>query len=64
MNEFLDKKIEVTQIRGTSGLTEKQKANLIGLGLKRIGSRSELKCDSAILGMAKKVSHLIEIKTI
>ena len=64
MSDLLDKKVEVKQVRGISGLTEKQKANLIGLGLRKIGSKSQLMCSASILGMIKKVSHLIEVKTI
>ena len=40
MDNILGKKIIVTQIRSKSKLTKKQEANLVGLGLKKIGSQA------------------------
>jgi len=61
LDKMLKKNILITQIRGFSGLTKGQKANLTGLGLRGIGSKSSLLCCASILGMIKKVEHLIKI---
>ena len=61
LSELLKKNILVTQTRGTSGLTKIQKANLTGLGLSGIGSKSSLLCSDSILGMIRKVEHLIDV---
>lgn len=56
------KDILVTQIKSESGYAKDQKQTLVGLGLKGIGSESELKCTKPIYGMLLKVKHLIDIK--
>jgi ribosomal protein L30 len=61
IKDFLNKKITITQIKGGSKLNDRQKGNLIGLGLRGIGSTSDLKCDQSILGMVKKVEHIVKI---
>lgn len=61
LDSFLNKEIVVEQIRGESKLTKKQKGNLIGLGLRGIGSTSKLQCSDSVLGMLKKVLHVIKI---
>ncbi len=58
---FLNKKIKVTQIKGGSKLNPRQKSNLIGLGLRGIGSSSSLKATLPIIGMIDKVNHVIEV---
>ena len=44
------------------GCTDKQKANVKGLGLRKIGSERELENTPAVRGMIKKVIHLLDIK--
>lgn len=61
MNRIKNKEVIIRQIRSSSGKTKKQKSNLNGLGLKRIGDKSSLLCSESNLGMIKKISHLIEI---
>lgn len=43
------------------GCTEKQKANVRGLGLRKIGSSSTLENTSSVRGMIKKIIHLLDI---
>ena len=62
LSEVLKKNVLLTQLRSLSGLTKGQKANLTGLGLRGIGSKSSLLCTDSVLGMIKKVQHLIEVK--
>jgi ribosomal protein L30 len=59
--EMLKKNILITQVRGFSGLTRIHKANLIGLGLSGIGSKSSLLCSESTTGMLRKVEHLVKI---
>jgi large subunit ribosomal protein L30 len=64
LDNFLEKKIVVTQLKSGSKLNNRQKANLVGLGLRGIGSFSILNCSGAILGMIRKVAHIIKISLI
>lgn len=61
LESFLNKKITVTQIRSESKLTDKLKGCLIGLGLRGVGSSSELLATQAVLGMIRKVNHIVKI---
>lgn len=61
LDNFLNKKVCVTQTKGGSKLTDRQKGSLIGLGLRGIGSTAELTCSESILGMIKKVQHVIKV---
>lgn len=56
------KTITVRLKKSTNGSTEKQKANVRGLGLRRIGSERELENTPAVRGMIKKVIHLLDVK--
>ena len=64
VDQFLNSKILVKQVRSESKASKKQKANLIGLGLRGVSSSSELNCTKDILGMLIKVNHLIAISKI
>jgi large subunit ribosomal protein L30 len=61
MQNFLNKKIIVTQVKGGSKLNPRQKGNIIGLGLRGIGTSSTLVGTEAVLGMVKKVEHIVKI---
>lgn len=61
LDNFLNKKVTITQIKGGSKLPDNVKGNLIGLGLRGIGSSVEVTANSAILGMIRKVNHLLKI---
>ena len=54
-------KITITLKKGINGCTQKQKANVRGLGLRKIGSTRTLANIPAVRGMIKKVIHLLEI---
>lgn len=41
--------------------TEKQKANVRGLGLRKVGSVKTLQNTSSVRGMIKKIIHMIEV---
>ncbi len=61
LDNFLNKKVRITQVKGGSKLNPRQKGNIIGLGLRGIGSSVEVKATGAILGMMRKISHIIKI---
>jgi large subunit ribosomal protein L30 len=56
-----DKFITIKKIHSSICRNNKQEKTLLGLGLKKIGQKKELKMNSSTLGMIRKVSHLIEI---
>ena len=56
------KDIVITQVKSSIGYAEDQRQTLIGLGLKGLGSTSELKCTKPVYGMLSKVRHLIDVK--
>lgn len=64
LDSFLNKKIVVEQIKGGSKLNDRQKGSLIGLGLRGIGSSAELVASAAILGMVKKVQHIVKVSLV
>lgn len=55
------KTITVKLIKSTIGHTDKQKAHVRGLGLRKTGSSKTLENTPAVRGMIKKVIHLLEI---
>lgn len=54
-------KIRVKQVRSSIGRTKDQKRTLEALGLRKISSEREHEATPQILGMVKKVSHLVEV---
>lgn len=56
-----DKKVRVKLTRSLIGVREKHRACVYGLGLKRIGSVSELIDNSATRGMINKVPYLVKV---
>jgi large subunit ribosomal protein L30 len=58
------KKIRITQTRSGIGNTMRQKRTLEALGLKRIRHSVELDATPQILGMCRKVEHLVKVEEI
>ncbi len=56
------KKIKLTQTKSAIGKTARQKATIKALGLGKINKTVEHNATPQILGMVKKVSHLIKIE--
>jgi large subunit ribosomal protein L30 len=56
-----NKTITVKLKKSTIKCTEKQKASVIGLGLRKINSTKTLENTPAVRGMIKKVIHLVDI---
>jgi large subunit ribosomal protein L30 len=57
-------KIRITQKRSKIGQTVRQKRTLDALGLKRINHTVELEATPQILGMVRKVSHLLSVEEV
>lgn len=55
-------KVRVTQVRSTIDRPKDQRATLTALGLGRINRSVEKEVTPQILGMLKKVSHLVKIE--
>jgi large subunit ribosomal protein L30 len=53
--------ITVKLKKSTISCTEKMKANVRGLGLRKTGSSKTLENTPAVRGMIKKVIHLLEV---
>lgn len=51
--------IKVTQLKSGIGRSEKQRATLRGLGLKKLNQESTIADTPEIRGMLNKVSHLV-----
>lgn len=57
----MSKTITVKLKKSTISCTDKQKANVRGLGLRKTGSSRTLENTPAVRGMIKKVIHLLEV---
>ena len=55
-------KIKVTQIKSGIDRSERQKLTLQALGLTRLNATKEVEATPQILGMVKKVSHLVKVE--
>ncbi len=54
-------KIKIKQVRSVIGRTQRQKDTMIALGFKRMNQVVEHDDTPQILGMVKKVEHLVEV---
>jgi large subunit ribosomal protein L30 len=55
------KKLKIRQVRSIIGGTEKQKAVLRSLGLKKINQEVVLPANPSIRGMINKIPHLLMV---
>jgi len=58
------KKIRITQVRSGIGQTLRQKRTLEALGLKKMHYSVEVEATPQILGMCRKVEHLVKVEEI
>lgn len=56
------KKIKITQVKSGIDRSERQKLTLKALGLNKLNASREVEATSQILGMVKKVNHLIKVE--
>ncbi len=57
-------KIKITRTKGLSGHTKRQIETLKALGLHKTNSTVEKEANSPILGMVRKVRHLVVVENI
>jgi len=57
-----NKRIRVTQIASGNGQKPGQQATLVGLGLNKISKSREYVATPEILGMVKKIAHLLKVE--
>lgn len=57
----MSKQITVKLTKSTIACTEKQKATVRGLGLRKIGSTKTLENTPCVRGMIKQVIHMVDI---
>lgn len=56
------KKIKITQVKSGIDRSERQKLTLKALGLNKLNASKEVEATPQILGMVKKVDHLIKVE--
>jgi large subunit ribosomal protein L30 len=57
-------KIKITQIKSVIDRTERQKKTIEALGLRKINHSVEVEATPAIIGMVRKVNHLVAVENI
>ena len=57
-------KIKITQIKSVIDRSERQKRTVAALGLRKINHTVELEATPAIIGMVRKVNHLVKVETV
>ena len=57
-------KIKITQIKSIIDRSERQKRTMQALGLKKMNQSVEVEANDAIIGMVRKVNHLVAIEAI
>lgn len=55
-------KIKITQIKSVIDRSERQKKTMQALGLRKINQTVEVEATDAIIGMVRKVNHLVAIE--
>ncbi|MEO8820294.1 MAG: 50S ribosomal protein L30 [Ginsengibacter sp.] len=56
------KKIKITQVKSGIDRSERQKLTLKALGLNKLHATKEVEATPQILGMVKKVDHLVKVE--
>lgn len=57
-------KIKITQVKSIIDRSERQKRTMQALGLRKMNQSVEVEATAAIIGMVRKVNHLIAIESI
>jgi large subunit ribosomal protein L30 len=55
-------RVKVRWVRSAIGFNRKQRATLLGHGLKRLNQTAELEDTPAVRGMIDKVNHLVVVE--
>ncbi|WP_134091315.1 50S ribosomal protein L30 [Olivibacter sp. XZL3] len=57
-------KIKITQIKSVIDRSERQKRTMQALGLTKINRSVEVEATPAIIGMVRKVNHLVAVESV
>jgi len=57
-------KIKITQVKSIIDRSERQKRTMQALGLTKMNQSVEVEANPAIIGMIRKVNHLVAIESI
>jgi large subunit ribosomal protein L30 len=57
-------KIKITQIKSGIDRPERQKLTLKALGLKKLHASREVEATPQVLGMVRKVTHLVKVEEV
>lgn len=57
-------KIKITQIKSVIDRSERQKRTMKALGLRKINHTVEVEATPSIIGMVRKVNHLVAIEEV
>ncbi|RME62220.1 MAG: 50S ribosomal protein L30 [Candidatus Dadabacteria bacterium] len=60
--DFIGKKVLVSQVRSVCGASKRQRATLSALGLGKIGKRREFTLNESLVGMLRRVRHLVIVR--
>jgi large subunit ribosomal protein L30 len=58
-----EKTVTITLVASPIGHTERQRQTLRGLGLTRLGKTVTLRANPPVLGMIKKVQHMLRVES-
>ncbi|MEN9952029.1 MAG: ribosomal protein [Bacteroidota bacterium] len=58
------KKLKITKVKSVIDRPERQKRTMEALGLKKLNATVELEATPQILGMVRKVNHLVKVEEI
>ena len=58
------KKLKITKVKSGIDRPERQKRTMEALGLKKLNATVELDATPQILGMVRKVNHLVKVEEI
>ena len=61
-NDSIMKKIKVPLVKSAIDRPERQKLTLKALGLNKLNSSKEVEATDQILGMIRKVDHLVKVE--
>ena len=57
-------KIKITQVKSIIDRSERQKRTMKAVGLTKLNHSVEVEANAAIIGMVRKVNHLVAIEAI
>jgi large subunit ribosomal protein L30 len=58
------KKVKITQVKSAIDRPERQKLTLKALGIKKLNRPKEIEATPQVLGMIRKVNHLLKVEEI